>query len=286
MGDEGGEAIEDRAGLLEIGDGAQCGDGLGQGDFTAAGAGQGAFAHERVVTVGGEEFGDGLVGVRQVRSGKTNRQVREYEDLLLVFDGAEFGQHLGRGDADRGRTDLGVGVLEGETDVFRAGGREAVKGPERLQAGGGGGLGVGEQRAERGSGSDVGRLDQQALGRIAHPTVGVGEELHSVHDGGRNFRRLGRSLVVADNAPDAALVDRGLQLARLDVGDQVVCEEARVLQHSTVEIDDVEGAIWSGGGHDGAEAFVGRRQKLFFFVSVGAGEQAVLFGDDHALHQV
>ena len=39
----------------------------------AAGAGQGAFAHERVVTVGGEEFGDGLVGVRQVRSGKTNR---------------------------------------------------------------------------------------------------------------------------------------------------------------------------------------------------------------------
>ena len=91
MGDEGGEAIEDRAGLLEIGDGPQRGDGLGQGDFTAAGTGQGAFAHERVVTVGGEEFGDGLVGVRQVRSGKTNRQVREYEDLLLVFDGAEFG---------------------------------------------------------------------------------------------------------------------------------------------------------------------------------------------------
>ena len=63
LGNEGGEAIEDRTGLLEIGDGAERGDGLGQGDFTAAGTGESTFAHECVVSVGGEEFGDGLVGI-------------------------------------------------------------------------------------------------------------------------------------------------------------------------------------------------------------------------------
>ena len=63
-------------------------------------------------------------------------------------------------------------------------------------------------------------------------------------------------------------------------------EEARVLQHAAVEVDNVERAIGSGGGHDGAEAFVGRRQEFFFFVGVGTCEQAIFLGDDHALHQI
>ena len=160
LGDQGGEALKGRTGLLEIGNGAQRGDGLGERDLAATSSGERAFADERVIAVGGEEFGDGLVSVGQVRAGKANRQVREDENLFLVFDCAEFGQHLGRGDADSGRADLGVGVFKGDTDVFRAGGGEAVERPEGVQAGRGGGLGVGEQRAERGSGSDVGGFDE------------------------------------------------------------------------------------------------------------------------------
>ena len=145
---------------------------------------------------------------------------------------------------------------------------------------------VGEQGAEGGGGGDVGGFNEQALGRIAHPTVGVRQEFHASGDVDRDLRGLGGGLVIADDTPDAALVDRRLQLARLDVGDEVVREEARVLQHSAVEVYHVERAIGSGGGHHGAEAFVGRRQEFFFFVGVGTREQAILFGDDHALHQI
>ena len=39
--------------------------------------------------------------------------VREDDDLALVLEGAQFGEHLGRSDAHGGRADLAVGVLEG-----------------------------------------------------------------------------------------------------------------------------------------------------------------------------
>ena len=58
--------------------------------------------------------------------------MREYEDLFLVLERAKLGEHLGGGDADRGRADLGVGILKGETDVFSAGGGEAVQGPKSV----------------------------------------------------------------------------------------------------------------------------------------------------------
>ena len=76
-----------------------------------------------------------------------------------------------------------------------------------MQAGRGGGLDVGEQATQRGSGGDVGGFDQQALGGIAHPAVGVGQELYASGDVDRDLRGLGRGLVIADDAPDTAAGD-------------------------------------------------------------------------------
>ena len=75
-------------------------------------------------------------------------------------------------------------------------------------------------------------------------------------------------------------------MAGLDVGDEVVREEGRVLEHAAVEVDDVERAVGSVGHHHRAEAFVGRGEKFFFFVGVGARKQAVFFRDCNALHQI
>ncbi|NBN94493.1 MAG: hypothetical protein EBV31_02515 [Verrucomicrobia bacterium] len=249
-------------------------------------AGQRAFADEGVVAMGGEELGERLVGVGQVGGGKADREVGENEDLRLVLDRAELGEHLGGRDADGGGADLGVGVLEGEADVFGAGGGESVKGPERVEPRGGGGLRVGQQRAQGGGGLEVAGFDEQALGRVAHPAVGVVQELHAFGGKARDLRRARRRLVVADDAPDAAAADGQLEVARLDVGDEVVREEGRVLEHAAVEVDDVQRAIGSVGHHDRAEALVGGRQELFFFIGIGAREHAVLLRDRDALHQV
>ena len=155
-----------------------------------------------------------------------------------------------------------------------------------MEASRGRGLGVGQQCAQRPGRGDIGGFHEQALGRIAHPAVGVRQELHPRRGVGRDLRGLGRRSIVADDAPDATAGDGQFELPGLDVGDEVVREEGRVLEHAAIQVDDVEGAIGAVGHHHRAEAFVGRRQEFFCFVGVGAREQAVLLRDRDALHQV
>lgn len=132
--DQGREAFEHRAGLPEVADRAEPGDGFREDDFAAAGAGERALADERVVAVGDEEFGKGFVRLGQVGGGETDREVREDHGLRFALERAEVGQHLGRRDADGRGAHLRVGVLQGGPHVLGAGGAEPVEAPEGMEA--------------------------------------------------------------------------------------------------------------------------------------------------------
>ncbi len=259
---------------------------MGEGDFSAAGAGQGGFADEGVLSVAGDQFGERAVGGGLIDGREADREVGEHERRGVILHREQVGEEIRRGQAHGGGADLRVGVLEGGAYVVGRDGTKAVQGPESVEARHGGSGRVGEQGAKGGGRCRVAAFDEQALGGVTDPAVGMREASHAL--GGASWQdRLGRGrLIVAHDAPDAALVDGRLELTRLDVGHQVVSQEARVLKHPAIHVHDVEGAVRTVGHHHRAEAFVGGRQEFRAGVRVLGGDHAVLLRQFEALHEI
>ena len=284
--DERGQGFEHRAGLGQVGARGHRGDGLGEGDFAAASAGESAFADEGVLAMTGEEVGKRAVRGGLVDGREADREVREHERGGVILHREQVGEEVRRGQAHGGGADLRVGVLEGGADVVGRDGTKAVQGPERVQACHGGSGRVGEQGAKSGGRGGIAAFDEQALGGVTDPAVGMGETSDAVGGASRQDH-LGRSrLIVAHDAPDAALVDGRLKLTCLDVSHQVVRQEAGVLEHAAIHVHDVEGAVRSVGHHHRAETFIGGRKEFRAGMGVLGGDHAVFFRELEALHEI
>ena len=139
---------------------------------------------------------------------------------------------------------------------------------------------------QRRDGGSIARLDEQALGGVAHPTGRMAEQLDARQRRGGHLDRGDLGGLLRHDAPDTAAVHGLLQLAVLDVRDEVVRQEALVLDDPAVHIDDVDRAIGAVDDLDRTEAFVGRSQELLARDGGGALDDPILLREHDALHEV
>ena len=129
-------------------------------------------------------------------------------------------------------------------------------------------------------------LHEQSLRSISHPAIGMRQLLHALRCRLRHCSGLRTLFRVWHDAPDAALVEGLLQLARLDIGDQIMREEALVLDYAAIHVHQVERAIRSVCGLHWAEALIGGSEELIALGRVDGFDGAVLLNHLEALYQV
>ena len=82
------------------------------------------------------------------------------------------------------------------------------------------------------------------------------------------------------------MVHRLLEFTVLDVRDEVVCQEALVLDNPAIHIDDIDRPIGPVDDLHGAEAFIGRSQKFLTGYGRLPRHDAVLLREHDTLHDV
>ena len=106
-------------------------------------------------------------------------------------------------------------------------------------------------------------LDEDALGGVAPPAVGVLERADELGPARRGQRPSAQPLpVLLDHAPDAPEPERLVEPAREDLTAQEARHEYSVLQDAAIQVDHVERAVGSVDQVDGTKALVGRGQEL------------------------
>ncbi len=120
-------------------------------------------------------------------------------------------------------------------------------------------------------------VDEELLGGVAPPAVGVGKVGCDFLGCLVEHVGFGAAEVVAVfDAVDASELWVGFEVLVNDVFFEVFGEVVFVLDNSVVEVDEVEGSIWSGEEVDGAESFVGGGEEFVFAHEVFAGEESIL----------
>ena len=210
-----------------------------------------------------------------------------HDGFLLLRHGQQVRHEVGRRETHARGADLRVGVLERRAQGLGVERVQAFQGPEGMEPGKGvgrtGGLQGLPQGRDRGS---VARLDEQALGGVADPAGRMTEQVDARQRRGGHLDRGDLRGLLRHDAPDAAAVDGLLQLAVLDVRDEVVRQEALVLDDPAVHIDDVDRAVGAVDDLDRPETLVGRSQELLPGDGGGAFDDPILLREHDALHDV
>jgi hypothetical protein len=220
-------------GILPMGIGSEV---LEEREFASMGGVEGDLTEEGIGRGRAEDFPSdgGGVGVWQGAEGEEELHL----DEGIFFgrkgeDGGEEGSverlaEKGFGEADGGRADGWVGGSDGGDEGLGVEGVEAAKSPEgveRAEVGLTGG-----EFFKWGNGGGVGAFDEESLGGIAPPAVGVGEGLDEI-DGGSLSEggAWGEGSGFVDDAKDPSEVERLGKVALRDLVAQISGEEIFVL---------------------------------------------------------
>ena len=191
----------------------------------------------------------------------------------------------GLGQSEGVLADARRGVLQGDEEVFIPERLQALQRPERMQPAERFGAPA-EELAQGLDGRRVLPLEEEPVGRVAVPGVGVFEQGHQFE--GRCPAQPGSgpgSEAGRGESVDAAAVGAA---AEVELGLDVVGDRPGVLDRLAVHVEDGQRAVGGVDEVDGAEPGVGRGEELGLLLSgcaVGAEGHAVGL-DDHAVDDV
>ena len=182
---------------------------------------------------------------------------------------------------------LRVRGLQRVQDEFVIERAETVERPQRMQARTGIGSVGTREFCERGHDGDIAPQDEELLGGVAPPAIGVGQVLDPLGRRLVEHARLRAGLeILVTQAIDPAPPNLLLQIVGLDLFTQVRAFAGPIglLDDAAIHVDDVESAIGRGDHIDGAEEGIGRADEfaVLIFVGVGQAGDAILDLDQRA----
>ena len=231
---EGGDKLSlGGVGILPMGIGREV---LEEREFASVGGVEGGLAEEGIGRCRAEDFPSDGGGVGVWQGAESEEELHLDEGIFFVRKGEDGGEEWGVerlaekgfGEADGGRADGWVGGGDGGDEGLGVEGVEAAKSPEGMERAE---VGLtGGEFFKWGNGGGVGVFDEESLGGIAPPAVGVGEGLDEIAGGSLSEGGAwGEGSGFVDDAKDPSEVEWLGEVALSDLVAQISGEEIFVL---------------------------------------------------------